>query len=1083
MTIGKSEINSHPNFQEKLERIAEREQRSYAEVQNEAKEYIDELYTERHELTSMLAVKGFKGSLSRGYEEKIDVDPTDIKRLTKIMRRHPVAFLMTHKTYIDTIVLIVTLARYGMPIPFMFGGINMAFAGLKQLGKKIGIISIRRSFKENTVYKTSLRHFLACLLQEGSHFTWAIEGTRSRTGKIVWPKMGILKYIMEGERESRRDVKYIPVSIVYDLIPDVKEMTEQGTGKDKKPESLSWFINYFQKFGDKFGRVAIRFGVPVEAQGYHSAIIPDQEEDSYLEKNMLPRFAFEMIYRTNQINPVTTVSLICNVLLSHFALTKKEIEGSVSQLMAFIGNRKKDLLLDRGKPIGQSVQTALNLLLRANIVQKTASGTHHKYIISEEEYLPANYYANMASAHLYHRAFIELALVKVSSDKSSKRLEHFWLEIMSLRDLFKFEFFYTNKAQFSDEIEEELKLFSPEWKDVLKNPKRKISDLLSEQNLFVSSTLLFSYLEAYQVVLQTISNWNIENEFTDASAIEACWYTGKEMNWQGRIRRLKNVSKPFLLNGLRWAKNQKLTPENQFVAKDKVEEEIARFIELDNRLQYLQELTSTTVFTEDLPLPSAMEVVPGSDRESLSRDILEHEEGSHIAAFFDLDRTLINGFSVKHFMQSRFFSGKMTAKELIAQYASVLAYAAGNKDFASLAAVSAKGIKGINEDVFIEMGEEVYMNHLAKAIFPESRALVDAHIAKGHTVVIVSAATTYQVTAVARDLGITDILCTRMGVEQGKFTGEVVQACWGEGKADAGREFAETHQIDLSKSYFYTDSFEDLPLLEIVGQPHAVNPDTKLSQFAFENTWPIHRFAKPRNIPLINSLRTGLAVGSIYPSVLKGIATGATSFSMQKGINTTIASLGDLGSKMAGLEIIIKGKENLELYRPAVFCFNHQSSAEFFILSKLIRKDVRAIAKKELLKTPLGPLLKTMGVIFIDRSNKEKAIEALKPAVEALKNGTSIAISPEGTRSKDHTLGKFKKGPFHLAMQSGVPIIPIVIKNAHDAMPKGSAFLRPSHIEVVVLEPVDVTNWKIKNLDAHVNSVRDLFVKELEQEI
>ena len=123
-----------------------------------------------------------------------------------------------------------------------------------------------------------------------------------------------------------------------------------------------------------------------------------------------------------------------------------------------------------------------------------------------------------------------------------------------------------------------------------------------------------------------------------------------------------------------------------------------------------------------------------------------------------------------------------------------------------------------------------------------------------------------------------------------------------------------------------------------------------------------------------------------------------------------------------------------------------------------------------------------MGVIFIDRSNRAKAIEAMQPAVEALKNGVSIAISPEGTRSKDQTLGKFKKGAFHIAMQAGVPIVPIIIKNAHDAMPKGSAFLRPSNIEIVVLEPVNVSNWDIKNLDNHIKEFRDLFLKELKQE-
>ena len=130
----------------------------------------------------------------------------------------------------------------------------------------------------------------------------------------------------------------------------------------------------------------------------------------------------------------------------------------------------------------------------------------------------------------------------------------------------------------------------------------------------------------------------------------------------------------------------------------------------------------------------------------------------------------------------------------------------------------------------------------------------------------------------------------------------------GRGQSRSRSRFCPQHNIDLSKSYFYTDSIEDRPLLEIVGNPQAVNPDDKLSQVAFENNWPIHRFEELLGTPLMNSLRTGLALGSIYPAVLKGIATGASNLSWQKGINATVASIGDLGSKMAGLEIAVKGK-------------------------------------------------------------------------------------------------------------------------------------------------------------------------------
>ena len=104
----------------------------------------------------------------------------------------------------------------------------------------------------------------------------------------------------------------------------------------------------------------------------------------------------------------------------------------------------------------------------------------------------------------------------------------------------------------------------------------------------------------------------------------------------------------------------------------------------------------------------------------------------------------------------------------------------------------------------------------------------------------------------------------------------------------------------------------------------------------------------------------------------------------------------------------------------------------------------------------------------------------MKNAANVLKNGTSVAIAPEGTRSGSKKLGAFKKGAFHLAMKAGVPIVPIVIKNAYMAMPKGSNIFSPTHIEVVVLDPVDTAEWKPKHIETYIEEVRDLFVKELE---
>ncbi len=1073
-----------PKFQKKLIDIADQIGMSYDEVYKTAENCLKELHTVHQPIANVLGLQISQYILARAYKKTIDVNPLEIKALTKLARRHPIAFVMTHKTYLDMFVLAVTLGRHGIPFPYTFAGINMDFMGFGQLARQNGVIFIRRSFKEDLIYKAALRHFIASLVNSGSHFMWAIEGTRSRTGKLVWPKVGILKYIREAEEDSTQEVKYIPVSIVYDLIPDVKDMTLEGRGKKKNPESLKWFLNYVKQMDDNFGKISIRFGAPVAFNSENSVALITEGEYTTDYSGSLSKFSLELVHRINQITPVTTTSLISIALLSKFSLNKKTIENSVVDQMQLIEYYKPDAMVDRGKPIGESVQTALNLLQRAKIILQHGESLDAKYVLNSENYLQATYYANMSVHHLYHRAFIELALLKTTDAKQNKREEAFWNEIMDLRALFKFEFFYSQKLEFTNEIENNLEILDKDWIEIIETSKSKKIAFLEKQKLIVAPVVLYTYVEAYRVVAYALQSWKPDREFEEKAFIEECLFLSEEMHWQGRIQRVESVRKTFLINGIRLVQNLDLIPTVKEPKKKGISDFLIRLNKVAERIKLLQGIILAKPIIDSTAVPIEREIVPGSKTEVITRGVMESEPGAHIGAFFDLDRTLIRNFSAKEFFQTRLFSGKMSTNEIVAQFSGVLVYAMGNGNFAGLAAVGAQGVKGVNESVFIEVGEEVYHKHLSDEIYPESRALVNAHLAKGHTVAIVSAATPYQVNPIARDLKIEHVICTEMEVAKGKFTGNIVEpACWGEGKAHAGKTLAEKHNLDLSKSYFYTDSAADAPLLEIVGNPRPVNPDTKLSALAFKNNWPVFRFNDEERPGLSNFLRTGLALGSLLPAVLSGLTKGAFNLNWQDGVNSLMASVGDFVISAAGIELVIKGESHLWSKRPAVFIFNHQSTADIFIVSKLIRKDATGIAKKELRNFPIiGQLMTAAGVIFIDRNNREKAIEGMKPAVDALKNGTSIIIFPEGTRSKDYKLGAFKKGAFHMAMQAGVPIVPVVIRNAHDAMPLGTNVFRAAAIEVVALPPISTKRWKKERLDYQITKIRKMFLKELGQE-
>jgi len=212
-----------------------------------------------------------------------------------------------------------------------------------------------------------------------------------------------------------------------------------------------------------------------------------------------------------------------------------------------------------------------------------------------------------------------------------------------------------------------------------------------------------------------------------------------------------------------------------------------------------------------------------------------------------------------------------------------------------------------------------------------------------------------------------------------------------------------------------------------------------------------------------------------------GMPAALASGSLRKGADLMLSTYAEMTTALTGVEMQVEGEEHLWSHRPAVFIFNHQSGLDPILMAKLTQRDVVGVAKKELEKAPiLGPLLKAAGVVFVDRGDRAKAIEAMGPAVAAMREGLSVVIAPEGTRSATKKLGKFKKGAFRMAMAGGVPIIPVVLKNALDALPRHATVIRPATVEVVVHPPIPTDDWTRDNLDERIAEIEELYRETLE---
>ncbi len=388
------------------------------------------------------------------YRGRVRFDPAQITRLADLSRRYPMALLPSHRSYVDPVVMASVLERAAIPPTYKLGGVNVAFWPMGPLGRRAGLIFIRRSFRDDAVYKLALREYVGWLAEHRQNLEWYIEGGRTRTGKLRDPRLGLLAYLVDAVRDDRCDDFMLqPVSIVYDELLDVEEHARSATGAAKTPESLGRLVAYARAQRTRYSRgdIHVAFGEPISVRE-HLARRPETALGVVdpVETDPLPlqKLAFEVAVRINTVTPITPPALITMALLwADRALT-------VDQLLVLL-QRYADDVDERALPVTSRPVATRETLLRGlaslerhGVVTRYAGGPEPVYLIQPEQRIAASYYRNGILHFYLIPAIVDLASAGPDEDVHA--------EALRLRDLLKFEFFFAGKSRFLAEVDTEV---------------------------------------------------------------------------------------------------------------------------------------------------------------------------------------------------------------------------------------------------------------------------------------------------------------------------------------------------------------------------------------------------------------------------------------------------------------------------------------------------------------------------------------------------------------------------------------------------------------------------------------------------
>ncbi len=499
-----------------MEAQATEEKKDFKVIFKEAKKYLKEIAADYNDIYIDIWDKLLTWLWNNIYDGVV-VDREGLARIKDVSKRMPFVVVPCHRSHIDYLLLSYVFEKSGIQLPFVAAGTNLTFWPAGPIFRKSGAFFIRRSFKGNVLYGNVFEKYVKVLLKEGLPIEFFIEGGRSRTGKMVIPKYGLLSMIIQAYHEGiSGDIAVIPVYIGYDRVMEEKAYLEELGGVPKAKEKATDVIRSGGLLRKRYGRVYVNIGEFIFLKSYMAALEKTLDDMTVAERQSLYRkIGYEIVGEINKVSVVTPLALVAAGLLCHYRRGMShsdllEIVDAFYDYLAYRNVKFASTFANRER----AVADVLALIEQSGLISKMGVEEEDEeddveeivYSLGDDKRLNLEYYKNNILHFFVPISFVATSILSTSEDRVS--LYRIMEDYKFFKRLFKNEFIFDDKVDDVEEVNQVLNYLhdrgmiageergSEAWIEVKGRGRR---------NLGPYAGLIHNYIESYWVVIRGCS--------------------------------------------------------------------------------------------------------------------------------------------------------------------------------------------------------------------------------------------------------------------------------------------------------------------------------------------------------------------------------------------------------------------------------------------------------------------------------------------------------------------------------------------------------------------------------------------------